>query len=82
MAFSVQIRKADGVTIVDMFGRLESGESIQALLTAVQSEIDDGAVKFIFNLKGLSYIDSSAPGALVALSTEIRGKEGDVRLLK
>jgi anti-anti-sigma factor len=82
MAFSVQIRKVDGVAIVDMSGRLEVGEAVQSLLAAVQSEIDAGAVKFVFNLKGLSYIDSSALGALVSLATGIRGKKGEVRLLK
>jgi anti-anti-sigma factor len=82
VTFSVQIRKVDGVALVDMSGRLEIGETVQALIASVQSEIDAGTVKLVFNLKGLSYIDSSALGALVTLSTKIRGKHGDVRLLK
>ena len=81
MPVSVKIRKVDEVTVVDMFGRLEVGEAVQTLRAALQSAMDEGAVRFVLNLENVSYIDSAALGELVTFYTIILRKQGEIRLL-
>lgn len=82
MAFSLKTRKVGSVVIVDMSGRLTGGEPTMTLRTAVRRAVDDGSVKFVFNMADVSHIDSSGLGELITCYTTIRGKQGDVRLLK
>jgi anti-sigma B factor antagonist len=41
-----------------------------------------GQRKFVLNLAGLSYVDSSGVGQLVGALTTARNQDGDVKLLK
>ena len=82
MSFSLKTRKIGPVVIVDMSGRLMSGEPVQSLRTAVKQAADEGILKFVFNLADVSHIDSSGLGELITSYTTIRGRKGDVKLLK
>jgi len=82
MSFSLKTRKVGAVVIVDMSGRLMSGEPVQSLRAAVRQAADEGSIKFIFNLGDVSHIDSSGLGELITCYTTIRGRNGDVKLLK
>jgi anti-sigma B factor antagonist len=82
MSFSLKTRKVGEVVLLDMSGRLMSGEPVQSLRTAVRQAVDEGSRKFIFNLGDVSHIDSSGLGELITSYTTIRGRGGDVKLLK
>ena len=82
MAFSLKTRKVGAVVIVDMSGRLAAGDAVQALRAAVRGAVEAGCVKFVFNLGDVSHIDSSGLGELITCYTTVRGKQGDIRLLK
>ncbi len=82
MSLSIKTRKEDGVTVLDLSGRLTIGEPVLLLRDSVRGSIDDGDVKFVLNLGGVGYIDSSGLGELVSIYTTVRNKEGDVKLLK
>jgi len=81
MSFSLKTRKVGAVVIVEMSGRLMSGEPVQSLRTTVRQAVDEGSLKFIFNLGDVSHIDSSGLGELITSYTTIRGRSGDVKLL-
>jgi anti-sigma B factor antagonist len=82
MSFSLKTRKVGTIVIVDMSGRLMSGEPVQSLRAAVRQAVDENSLKFIFNLGDVSHIDSSGLGELITSYTTIRGRGGDVKLLK
>ena len=82
MAFSLKIRKVGAAAVVDMSGRLTAGDAVQTLRAAVRGAVDEGTIKFVFNLGDVSHIDSSGLGELITCYTTIRGRQGDVRLLK
>ena len=82
MSLSIKTRKEDGVTVLDLSGRLTIGEPVLLLRDSVRGSIDDGDVKFVLNLGDVGYIDSSGLGELVSIYTTVKNKEGDVKLLK
>jgi anti-sigma B factor antagonist len=43
--------------------------------------IEDGTLKLILNLGGVSHIDSAGLGELIAIFTSVRNRKGDVKLL-
>jgi anti-sigma B factor antagonist len=81
VSFSANTRKAEGVVILDMAGRLTAGEPVLLLRETVRRFVADGDLHFIFNLGGVGYIDSGGLGELVSSFTTIRNKQGDVKLL-
>jgi anti-sigma B factor antagonist len=82
MSFSVNTRKVDSAVVVDISGQLTGGEPVLLLRNTVRRFIEDGNVKFVFNLADVSYIDSAGLGELVTSYTTIRNRQGDVKLLK
>lgn len=81
MSLSLNTRKVNGAVLVDMSGRLAAGEPVLLLRNTIRRFIEDGSRKFVLNLGGVSYIDSSGLGELIATYTTIRHQEGDVNLL-
>ena len=81
MSLSIKTRKSDGVTILDLSGRLTIGEPVLLLRNSIRGSIDDGDLRFVLNLKDVSYIDSSGLGELVSTYTTVRNRTGDVKLL-
>jgi len=70
MELKLSRRKADGVAVVDLAGKITAGESLTAFREAIRDEIAQGSHKILINLKEVSYIDSSGLGELVlALGT-------------
>ena len=81
MALSVNTRKIGDVVVVDMNGRLTAGEPVLLLRDTVRRFMDDGGAKFVLNLGGVTYIDSSGLGELVTTYTSVRNRQGNVNLL-
>jgi anti-sigma B factor antagonist len=82
MSFSANTRKVGNVVIVDMSGRLTSGEPALLLRETVRRFTVDGSNRFVLNLAEVSYIDSAGLGELIATYTTVRNRQGDVKLLK
>ncbi len=77
----VESRKVDGVTILDMEGRIVLGEPTAALRDEFEKLIDRGDKKILMNLEGVSYIDSSGLGALVSGFMTVKNRQGQMKLL-
>lgn len=64
MNFSVSVRQAEDVSLVDVIGRLTSFES-KAFRLMIQGLLKQGQTNIVLNLTGLEYLDSSGIGELV-----------------
>ena len=81
MSMSTGIREVDGVTIVDLSGRVTLGEASGKLRDTVRGLLDNGATKMVLNLADVSYIDSSGLGELVSAYSTASTKGCTVKLL-
>ena len=70
MEFKLSTRRADSVFIVDLAGRITTGDALAALRQTIRDEVAKGHNKILLNLKDVSYVDSSGLGELImALGT-------------
>jgi anti-sigma B factor antagonist len=88
MALTYHIRQAGDVTILDLSGRLSLGEEVAfgpgsgvVLGDTVRELTKKGQKKFVLNLAGVTYVDSSGVGQLVGALTTSRNQGGDTKLL-
>jgi len=65
MALEVQQREVEGITVVDLQGRIVVGSEATDLRRHFTQLIDAGKVRTILNLKKVDYIDSTGLGTLV-----------------
>jgi anti-sigma B factor antagonist len=78
----VSNRQVDGVTIVDMSGRITLGEGSVVLRDSIRDLIGKEQKKILLNLGDVTYIDSSGIGELVSAFTAVRREGGELKLLK
>ena len=77
----IDSRAVDGITIVDMNGRITLGDDTVAFRRAIEDLVADGHKMVLLNLHHVPYIDSSGIGELVAAFTKIRDSGGELKLL-
>src|SRR5438309_6383992 len=75
-------RQADGITVIDVSGRIALGEGEVLLRETVDNLLAKGQKKLLLNLAEVNYIDSSGIGALVGVYTAVRKQGGELQLLK
>ena len=81
MNLRTSIREVEGITIVDITGRIILGEETSALREIVRGLIAQGKTKIVLNLAEVDYIDSSGVGELVSCYTRVRNAKGQLKLL-
>jgi anti-sigma B factor antagonist len=74
-------RQVDGVTIVDLGGRVTLGEASVAVRDLISNLLSKGNKKILFNLAEVNYIDSSGIGVLVSSFTSVRSQGGELKLV-
>ncbi|HWH57330.1 MAG TPA: STAS domain-containing protein [Terriglobales bacterium] len=77
----VSSRQVDGVTILDLSGRITLGEGSVQLRDAVRDLLAKGQKHILLNLGDVNYIDSSGIGELVSAYTTARNQGGELKLL-
>ncbi len=82
MTMKANSRQVNGITIVDMNGRITLGEGSTVLRETVKDLVGKGQKKILLNLGNVTYIDSSGIGELVSAFTSVRNQGGDLKLLK
>jgi anti-sigma B factor antagonist len=75
------IRQVEGVTILDLSGRIKLGEGSSLLRDIVKDLLSRGQKNILLNLGDISYIDSSGIGELVSAFTSVRNQGGELKLL-
>ena len=82
MALSIASREVNGVTVLDLNGRITLGEGSVQLRDAVRDLIGKGQKNILVNLGDVNYIDSSGLGELVSAYTTARNQGARLKLLK
>jgi anti-sigma B factor antagonist len=74
-------RRVDGVSILDLSGRITLGEGSVVLRDQIRELIGKSEKKILLNLGDVTYIDSSGIGELVSAFTTVRNQGGELKLL-
>ncbi len=77
----ITTRHKEGVTILELHGKLTIGDGDVKLRKEVEDVIDRGARKLLLNVKGLKTVDSSGFGELWRCLVVARQHEAVVKLL-
>jgi len=78
---TIQERASGAVTILDLEGKLVLGDGDSLLKDKIHSLVFQGRKLIVLNLGGVSYVDSSGLGALVASSITAKSNGGQIKLL-
>jgi anti-sigma B factor antagonist len=81
MKMTANTRLVNGVTIVDLSGRIVLGDGSAGLRDLVHNLVSEGNKKILLNLRNVDYIDSSGLGELVSAFTSMRSQGGELKLL-
>jgi anti-sigma B factor antagonist len=81
VSMKVNTRQVDGVTILDLSGRITLGEGSVQLRDAIRDLLAKGSKQILLNLADVNYIDSSGIGELVSAYTTVRNQGGELKLL-
>jgi anti-sigma B factor antagonist len=77
----IQERTVGSVVVLDLNGKLAGGDGAGLLKDKVNSVVHQGRRQVLLNLAGISYIDSSGLGEIVACYTTVTGKGGQIKLV-
>lgn len=77
----VATRQADGITILDVSGRITVGEGNVMLREVVRDLVEKGGKRILLNLYEVDYVDSSGLGELVGIHTTLRKANGQMKLV-
>ena len=81
MTLKITTREVDGVTILDVVGRITLGNETGMLRDKVRDLAAQGKKKILLNLAQVDYIDSTGVGELVGSFTTVRNSGGELKLL-
>lgn len=81
MTMKASNRRVDGVTILDLSGRITLGEGSVVLRDQIRELLGKNEKKILLNLGDVTYIDSSGIGELVSAFTTVRNQGGELKLL-
>jgi anti-sigma B factor antagonist len=81
VSMKTSTRQVDGITILDLSGRITLGEGSVQLRDAVRDLLSKGSKNILLNLGDVNYIDSSGIGELVSAFTTVRNQGGELKLL-
>ena len=81
MALAIASREVDGVTVLELSGRITLGEGSVQLRDAIRDAIAKGQRNILVDLGEVSYIDSSGLGELVGAYTTAKNQGAALKLL-
>ncbi len=80
MALKLTNREVDGVSVIQLEGRIVLGEESTALRERVKSLLANNKKNIVLNMDNVTYIDSSGLGALVAAHHSARSQNASLKL--
>jgi len=72
--------EVDGVSVLELDGRIVLGEESNSLREKLKSLIAEGKKKIVLNMANIKYIDSAGLGTLVAAHLSAKTQGASVRL--
>ncbi|MBI3896473.1 MAG: STAS domain-containing protein [Acidobacteria bacterium] len=81
MSMKANSRQVNGVTVIDLSGRIILGEPTSTLREMLRDMVVRGEKKILLNLADVNYIDSSGLGTLVSGYTTLASQQGQLKLV-
>ncbi len=81
MDIKIDERHIDGITILDIVGKLTIDEAAEHLKDKINSLIGQKETRIVLNLKNVPYIDSGGLGQLIASFGSVKRAGGTMKLL-
>lgn len=82
MSAKINIRHMEGVTVLEVSGRIVLGDGGVTFRDSFQDALETGAKKLVVDLGGVNYMDSSGLGELTNAYTSARDRGCDVKLAR
>jgi anti-sigma B factor antagonist len=82
MSMKFTTREVDGITVLDLSGKIMLGEGSVTIRDAVRDVLAKGSNQILLNLADINYIDSSGIGELVSGLTAVKNAGGALKLLQ
>ena len=76
---SFEIRTQDGVDVIDVTGQLDAFTTPD-VKAEFKKLTDARRYKLALNLENVSYVNSTAIGAIVAVAQQVRRRKGDLKI--
>ena len=80
MSIRMTNSEVDGVSVVELDGRIVLGEESNSLREKIKGLIAEGKKKIVLNMANIKYIDSAGLGTLVAAHLSAKTQGASVRL--
>ena len=81
MSLDIAQREREGVTLLDLRGRITMGEEVTAFREAFEKVSAEPGARLILNMQEVDYVDSTGLGAMVMCSTRLRKVNGAAKLV-
>jgi anti-sigma B factor antagonist len=81
MNMEIQRREREGITILDLKGRLAVGEPCTLLRENINEQIAQGNKQLLLQLQHVDYIDSTGLGSMVICYTTLQKIGGSLKLV-
>ncbi len=81
MAIFIVEKIVDGVLLMDLRGRITLGPETEMVRSKLKELLDAGYHRIIFNLGGVTYVDSVGLGTLISSYISARNAGGNLKLL-
>ena len=75
----IEERAVEGVTILDLKGKMLIGEGDELLREKINSLVEKGTEKIVLNLEDVPYVDSAGLGEIVRCYTTVSRKNGELK---
>lgn len=81
MAMTITEHRVGDVTVLQLGGRIVFGDGAGELRARLNDLLDEARLKFLLDLREVTYIDSFGVGVIAAKFVSVRRKGGDIKLL-
>jgi anti-sigma B factor antagonist len=78
---SIATRELEGVTVVDVVGKIALADGTASLRETVRGLIEQHKTRIVLNLAAVDFVDSSGLGELVRTHASIRSHGGELKLV-
>lgn len=78
---TIDTRTSNGITILDIHGKITIGEGSAEIRKTVRNLLQAGRKQILLNMADVSYVDSSGIGELVSSFTTVTNQGGQLKLL-
>lgn len=79
---AISTRDVSDIAVISVNGRIALGQGSHELSELVRQMVNSGRRKFLLDLSGVTYVDSSGLGELVGAMTTVRNAQGTFKLTR